>query len=262
MRKSAIRFYPIRLLLLTMAVAFLLTIHARAAQSDITVSGGSPGWDYTYEDHVLIILRSTPMTLSGITTTDRVYIAPGANANLTLDGLHIDLSAYVSYQGCAFDLAGSAAITLAEDSENTLRSGGRAGINVPQGASAVITSSGKLNVYGAENAAGIGGWDGKNGGNISITGGIVTAYGGRSAAGIGGGYNGNAGTITVSAGEIFAYGGKDGAGVGGGSGGDGGDIEVSGGTIRATGGSEGTGIGGGRSGNGGHIMIRNGEIYA
>lgn len=84
-----------------------------------------------------------------------------------------------------------------------------------------------------------------NGGNITISGGIVYAKAGSRAAGIGGGCNGNAETITISGGVVNAIGDGYGAGIGGGDSdsgisGDGGNIVISGGQVTATGGSGGS----------------------
>lgn len=110
--------------------------------------------------------------------------------------------------------------------------------------------------------AGIGGGDGKSGGNITVAGGniIATAY--SAGAGIGGGAYGNGGMITIKGGEIEAEGGDAGAGIGGGGYGNGGTITITGGKIKAKGIDGGAGIGGGRQGAGGTIKIQGGNIYA
>ena len=71
----------------------------------------------------------------------------------------------------------------------------------------LIVYGGDVYAYGASDAAGIGGCDGKpkylagsdsDGGIINIYGGYVEAYGGDYGAGIGGGQNGNGGSITIA----------------------------------------------------------------
>ncbi|HBG7675078.1 TPA: hypothetical protein KRE78_002723 [Clostridioides difficile] len=82
-------------------------------------------------------------------------------------------------------------------------------------------NSGSLIAVGNSYAAGIGGGDTENGGNIIINGGIINA--------------------TAKEGSNTVYG----AGIGGGRIGDGGDITINGGTITAKGAYHGAGIGGG-----------------
>ena len=119
--------------------------------------------------------------------------------------------------------------------------------------------------------AGIGGGDGKSGGNITINGGIIQSKGRYRGAGIGGGASGAGGTITINAGKIQSEGGYNGAGIGGGIQGAGGTITMNGGEITASGetkenGESGlaAGIGGGfgNRGLGGTILITCGTIRA
>lgn len=114
----------------------------------------------------------------------------------------------------------------------------------------------------AEYCAGIGGGDGKSGGNITVAGGNIIAMAYSAGAGIGGGAYGNGGMITIKGGEIEAEGGTAGAGIGGGGYGNGGTITITGGKIKAQGIDGGAGIGGGRQGAGGTIKIQGGNIYA
>lgn len=85
------------------------------------------------------------------------------------------------------------------------------------------SNPGKLNVTGYTYAAGLGGGNGEDGGNITINGGIInsTAYTNgsdltRAGAGIGGGNYAAGGNITINGGTITAKGAYHGAGVGGG----------------------------------------------
>lgn len=91
-------------------------------------------------------------------------------------------------------------------------------------------NSGSLTAVGNSYAAGIGGGDTENGGNIIINGGIINA--------------------TAMEGSNTVYG----AGIGGGRIGDGGDITINGGTITAKGAYHGAGIGGGYYGSGSNIL--------
>lgn len=120
--------------------------------------------------------------------------------------------------------------------------------------------TGRMEVHGGENAAGIGGTcnDSANRhmGNMYVHGGIIEAYGGKNAAGIGGSYykdgdkvyaGDGAMGLFIYGGTVRAYGGEGAAGVGGANGdADPSDLELYGGSLEATGGKNGgKGIGGG-----------------
>ena len=112
----------------------------------------------------------------------------------------------------------------------------------------------------SDGGAGIGGGNEKSGGKISILGGDVRGIGGCDAAGIGGGDYGEGGNITIANNSfVRAEGGKYGAGIGGGQGKDGGKIRITSTQrkVQATGSEYGAGIGGGESGSGGEITISN-----
>ena len=85
----------------------------------------------------------------------------------------------------------------------------------------LTVNGGIITATGSEHAAGIGGGEDGDGGNITINGGVVTAIGGEYAAGIGGGSSdwrgGNGGELTINGGEIIAISGGHGAmAIGGG----------------------------------------------
>ena len=121
--------------------------------------------------------------------------------------------------------------------------------------------TGKMEVHGGENAAGIGGICGddydRHMGNMYVYGGIIEAYGGKNAAGIGGSYYKNSDDkvyagdgsedFYIYGGTVRAYGGEGAAGVGGANGNaDPSDLFIYGGLLEATGGNNGgKGIGGG-----------------
>ena len=150
------------------------------------------------------------------------------------------------------------------------------GIEVNEGNALTIwgqqEGNGELKAQNVGNyCAGIGGGDGKSGGNITINGGIIQSKGRYRGAGIGGGASGAGGTITINAGKIQSEGGYNGAGIGGGIQGAGGTITMNGGEITASGetkenGKSGlaAGIGGGFGdrGLGGTILITCGTIRA
>ncbi|MBQ0108992.1 MAG: leucine-rich repeat domain-containing protein [Clostridiales bacterium] len=94
---------------------------------------------------------------------------------------------------------------------------------------------------------------------LNIHGGKIEVYGGRYAAGIGGVERADGGNVTVYDGYVKAQSKADGAGIGGGNGGAGGKFTIYGGKVVANG-SNSSGIGGGRSGAGGEIVINGGEV--
>ena len=253
-------------------------IVASAAEptGDFTVTGGEYGTDYSYENNVLTILKSTTLTISGTTMTDRIEVESGVSANITLDGVNIDVSSL--RDTAAFKIAdnstGNVTITLADDSVNTLSSGYKCAGLQKNGGGADI---GKLTIQGGTNGtgeltskgndnfgAGIGGGDEGSTSNIKITGGTVTASGSYGGAGIGGGYGGSASDIEITGGKVFATGGSGGAGIGGGNyRGNGSKITISGGIVTANGDNGGAGIGGGNTyGNGTDITITGGVVTA
>ncbi|MCL2642841.1 MAG: hypothetical protein FWD52_04965, partial [Candidatus Bathyarchaeota archaeon] len=228
---------------------------------------------YSYDGPVLTIEKDGVYTISmtnpGFTTlTDYIVIDSGVtDATVILNGVKIDLNGVSG--GCAFLVEAGAVVTVTLEGENSLRSaGGRAGLEVPVGASVVIdeaSSGSSLTARGGQYGAGIGGGQNSGGGDITILGGTVNAYGGgNGGAGIGGGQSGSGGVISISSGTTTATGVGGGAGIGGGgSGGGGGVISISGGTTTATGGYGGAGIGGGfNSGSGGVISISGGTVTA
>ncbi|MDR1069889.1 MAG: hypothetical protein LBL37_03800, partial [Gracilibacteraceae bacterium] len=124
---------------------------------------------------------------------------------------------------------------------------------------------GDVTGHGGDYGAGIGGGrsepgNGQNG-SITIEGGSVRGYGGEYGAGIGGGFNRQGGTISISGGVVVARGGNPtGAGIGGSNSGSGGTISITGDAdVTATGGANSSdyaaGIGGGSAGNAAVLTI-------
>ena len=249
-----------------------------------TVTDGTLGTDYTYDNNnkVLTINTGTAITIKNTDpstpTNDRIEVAEGVSANITLAGVNIDVSSMSDTAAfkIADDSTGNVTITLADGSENTLKSGyGCAGLQkngegenigklTIQGGT---NGTGKLIATGGLNGAGIGGGNGEGGGgngsNIEIKGGTVTATGGLNGAGIGGGKTGSGSYITISGGTVEAtVDGDYGAGIGGGNGGAGSYITISGGTVTATSSYYGAGIGGGCIGSGSYIEISGGTVTA
>ncbi len=234
------------------------------------VTGGVLYTDYAYAGDVLTIYTSTPLTIKNTTpstpTTDRIEVALGISANITLAGVNIDVSSQSNT--AAFKIAdnstGNVTITLADGTTNTLKSGDNCAGLQKNGeysetlGKLTITGTGTLTATGSNYGAGIGGGKSGSGSNIEISGGTVEAQGGT---GIGGGWSGSGSYFTISGGEVTAIG-NIGAGIGGGPGGSGSNIEISGGTVTATGGHEGAGIGGGSGGSGSNIEISGGTVTA
>lgn len=256
-------------------LAGILPVTAGAATvGGFTIEGGTQGTDYSYSDGVLTINNGANLTIStNGQTSDRIAIASGATANITLAGVNITPSqATGSNQNPAIDVTG-ATPNLTLQGTNSLTGGtpneyqyGAPGIQVPSGATLTIDGTGSLTATGTDSCAGIGGGYKGNGGAITINGGEVKATGGANGAGIGGGSNGDGVTITIRGGTVTATGGRSGAGIGGGYSGDGGTITISGDTVTAIGGSSGAGIGGGNGetggGSGGTIKITGGTVKA
>lgn len=132
-------------------------------------------------------------------------------------------------------------------------------------ANIVYDAQGKINGYGSDNGAGIGGGNRKDGGSITIHGGTIDAAG-YYGAGIGGGYSSRGGEITILGGTVTATSGSMGAGIGGGGTGDGGSITIHGGHVLAeskgTAGIGGGGTGAGDTGRGGTVTITGGTVEA
>ena len=235
------------------------------------VTGGALGTDYTYEDGVLTILSSTPITIANkdpeTPTKDRIVVKKDVSANITLAGVNIKVAGAGVENVCAFkiedDSYGKIIITLKKDTKNTLFSSSYcAGLQKNgKNGSLTITGEGTLIAIGNYQGAGIGGGAGGAGTNIRISGGTVTAEG-ASGAGIGGGYEGAGTNIEISGGVVTAQGGYSGAGIGGGNGGAGTNIRISGGTVTAQGDYNGAGIGGGSGVAGTNITISGGVVEA
>ena len=143
-------------------------------------------------------------TLGG---THRLSIAGGAT--VTLKDVTINS---VMHAGLTCNNA-----TLILKGKNTVRSSAEycPGILVADYSQLTISGDGSLDVYGAENAAGIGGRFNTDCGTIVIESGTITAHGGTSGAGIGSGNYSACSGIEISGGIVKAYGGEDGgAGIG------------------------------------------------
>ena len=256
---------------------------------DFTITGENliAGTDYTFSGGVLTILSDKNITIRNTNpaaaTSNRIEVASGVSANITLAGVNIDVSATGNANAAgkaAFNIAdnsaGNVTITLADGTNNTLASGYRcAGLQKNGDTSTgtlTIKGNGTLTATGGESGAGIGSGREKRASNITISGGNVNATGGYgggfgSGAGIGGGALGGANNITISGGNVNATGGDSpvkscGAGIGGGYGGSADGITISGGIVTARSVENGAAIGGGSSGSGNNITISGGIVTA
>lgn len=259
------------------------TIHlVLRGPSDLTVTGGTIDTDYSFANDVIEILTDTPLTISGTTTAEHIEIADGVNANITLAGVNIDVSAIAMTAAIkiADDSTGNVTITLADDTVNVLKSGYKCA-GLQKNGDYISEDKGKLIIQGGANGTGsleaTGGIGGAgigssilyndastNSSNIEIKGANIVANGGMFAAGLGGGDCSN---ITVSGGNVTAIGGDISSGIGGSQGGNCSNITISGGTVTAKGGSDvhalhGAGIGGGGGGNCSNIIICGGSVKA
>jgi hypothetical protein len=222
--KKKITFMTRRLIpLLFATIAFFLQAWTMTAQAQTppglaitSSSGGTQGthWEFDAsaaataieipavtpvpERQVLIIKQSGDYTIgmaSGVTTTrNRIRIAAGRTANITLNNVTIAPSGGEGgFLFCAFQIEAGATVNLTLNGTNSLTSAAnQAGLNVPEGSGLLITAAN----------------DGHS----------LTATGGQDGgAGIGGNYNQRCGMITITGGTVTATGGLDGgAGIGNG----------------------------------------------
>ncbi|MDK2812827.1 MAG: fibronectin-binding autotransporter adhesin [Clostridiales bacterium] len=208
---------------------------------DFVITGGAQGVDYTYEKGQLVILKGGSYTVAmapfavGQASMGTIQVANGVTAQLTLDGVWIDVSKAPGQT--ALNLTG-ANVTLNLENDVKLFSGAAcAGILAPAGSTLQIVAGpgATLQVSGGSDGAGIGGGNTQAAGDITIENGQITAKGGSSAAGIGGGAGGAGGNIALHGGTITAFGG--GQDLGAGAGGDNGILTITGGAIRTSSGA-------------------------
>lgn len=225
------------------------------------------------------------------TATTNTITVTGGDHTITLNGVNIDVSGMSAGVPCAFAIeSGEVTLVLADESENTLKSGwinednadtgiSYAGLWVQEQAQVVINgNTGKL--------AAVGGGSGSSElGNTSLAAGIGASR--AHASNKNDPWKSNVGTITIKGGVITATGSAagtyGGAGIGGGwknqAGNNAGaqasgNITISGGIVTATGGQYAPGIGSGAvsdhngktvhvlSGRMGEIVISGGSVTA
>lgn len=59
------------------------------ATGELVISGGLEGTDYTKSGDLITVKTSTPLTISGTTTTERIEVESNVTANVTLNGVNI-----------------------------------------------------------------------------------------------------------------------------------------------------------------------------
>lgn len=200
------------ILILCLSILFLpLTLAAEG----LTVIGGEENTDYSYADNVYTVLTGTALTFSGTTTTDRIVIAEGKTADITLSDLSIDVSAIAS--AAAIRLEKKAKLTLhITGTESTLKSGNNAaGIGLSDESDLHISAESetpKLTVLGGNNSshrgssgAGIGSNLSEEGkASIRISNGTISAIGGTDGLqGMAGDGIGQSGDRTLEIAIIF-----------------------------------------------------------
>ena len=172
-------------------------------------------------------------TLTG-TLASKVQISIAAGATVILHNVNINGSGtWTTGNYAGITCEGDATIILS--GTNTVKGfyEDYPGIYVPENKTVTIQGTGSLTASSNGWAAGIGGGNTGNCGNITITGGNITATGGSGRAGIGGGSDA-CGNITITGGTITATGGNNAAGIGGGTGGTCGNITITSGVTRVT----------------------------
>lgn len=174
------------ILLLCLSILFLpLTLAAEG----LTVAGGTLDTDYSYKDNVYTVLTGTKLTFSGTTTVDRIVIAEGVTADITLSDLSIDVSEI--YDVAAIRLEKKVKLTLhITGTESTLKSGNNAaGIGLSDECDLHITAESetpRLTVLGGNNSSDRGSSGAAIGSNLSeegkasikISNGTISATGG------------------------------------------------------------------------------------
>lgn len=265
---------------LLLAVSLPVTILAEPwylENGDITVNAGESGQTVSQGDQQNVPDPAPVITQSGTDVTNNtvtINADAGCTANVTLDGVNIDVSG--DSGEAAIQTGGAGNVVIELDGDNTVKSGdNHAGVEKNNGGTLTIADEDdedSLNATGGKGGAGIGGGAGQSGSDITISGGTIDATGVEGGAGIGGGAGQSGSNIAISGGTITATGGTDAAGIGGGTRGNGNNITISGSTTTAIGGDApvkeesgdalvfgkggGAGIGGGAYGEGNNIAVK------
>ena len=150
------------------------------------------------------------------TLSNNVKISITPSATITLKNARIYGTDNSSYAWAGLNCQANATIIL--EGTNTVRGFKKEypGIHVPKDYSLYIRGEGSLIASSNGAAAGIGGGQSLNCGNIWIYGGTIDATGGACAAAIGGGRYGSCGNIYLHGGDIHATGGNNSPAIGSG----------------------------------------------
>lgn len=233
------------------------------------IEGGVRNEDYIYANDTLVVLTSTPLTISTRGTMNgmeqiHVMVKDG-EANLIFHSVSINTSMIDNSYAV---LVSEGGLNLYYYGDNEIISGAyKAGVEsdcFPLTITAMEETA-KLTVAGGYMAAGIGGGADQYTGNIVIEGGNLTVVGGKNGAGIGAGSGGYCEGIEIRGANIKVSGGYGGAGIGGGNAGETGKgsvgrILISSSNVTALGGSSGAGIGGGYAGDTNEVFIENSVV--
>lgn len=265
-------------LALALLLAVSLPVSALAAtwyleDGDITIRATEDGQTVKQGDNDAVaddapVIKQNEQNNSSTATDKTITIDADENAtaNVTLDGVNIDVSKHTDNTTAGIQTTGNGDVSIELDGKNSVKSADyAAGLQKENGGNLTIkddnTTAGKLEATGGRFAAGIGRGNGNNKSvaNITITGGEIIAKGGNGAAGLGCGASfgsqNSASDIRISGGKVTATGGDGGAGIGGGRFASASDIEITGGEVTAKGGTNGAGIGGGYRGSGSNVSI-------
>jgi len=256
------------------------------ADGTINIASPTSGEGYTFANNIVTISADGNYTVTDTSTTNRILIAAGVTATVTLQNVNITSAVAspfaLSPDGCDVTVRLVGTNTLTATMTNSSVSGTvyGAGIQVEGSSKVTIEGSGRdfpnnegegsLTATGSANGAGIGSAYVEDEpvhatGTIIINGGNIIATASWGAAGIGGGSYSSSGNITINGGNITAVAGYQSAAIGGGAEGDGSNININGGNILAIaygGMYDPPAIGGGAHCYPGDINISDGRIFA
>ena len=235
------------------------------AASDLFCDSGSGGSVTITDGEILIRVPAGGGAGIGGGAGPETYGYAGNGGTVDISGGIVDIrlsatrSAGIGGGGCDYSSGRSGSVSI---------SGGEVKIAVANG---YLDDS-----YVQSQGAGIGGASERSqGGDVTITGGIVLIENNGYGAGIGGGGSekkpstaGNGGNVYIDSAFVVASS-YAGAGIGGGGslkggggGGNGGTVTVDSGTVYALSQNKGAGIGGGNDGNGGTLIVNDGYVMA
>lgn len=179
------------------------------AADGLSITGGTEEVDYTKSGELIMIKTSANLTISGVTTTQRIEVDSNVAANVTLNGVDIKV-----INGSPIKINSGATLNLAIEGNNVLvgkssmSSTYYSALNVPEGTNLNISGSGSLDAksmwdYNGEERVGFGAGIGSNkgsdefeaAGKIAINSGAIKTTG---EIGIGG----NSVDITINNGTI------------------------------------------------------------